>query len=214
MITLFGTSISNYYCTAKVALLEKGLAFEEVNVGPSQNPEILAANPMGKVPYLEVDGRFLSETNVMFDYFEDISPQPPLYPQDPWLRAKAKELSRVVELYFDAPVRRNIDAVYFGGDVDPVTATAVKPELDKGVRTLKALGQFSPFIAGDMFTFADIDAYFQIRFTQLHTRTVYDWDIAEDVPGLHTYLDMLFERPHINAVDTVMQRDFAAFTNK
>lgn len=214
MIKLYGPSISNYFSAAKAALLEKELPFEEIKMFPSQEGKVISMNPMGKVPFIEVDGKVLSETNVMFDYFEDIKPEPPLYPSDPWARAKAKELIRVVELYLDAPARKHIAAVYFGGKVDPATAAAVKPDLDKGVRTLKALARFTPYIAGDAFTFADIAAYFQIRFTNLHTRKVYAWDILDDVPGMSAYLGMVGERTSIKAVDAVMQRDFNTFVNK
>ncbi len=214
MIKLYGPSISNYFSTAKAALIEKGLPFEEVAVFPGQDENMLGLNPMGKVPVIEVDGKLLSETNVIFDYCEDIKREPALYPADPWARAKVKELIRVVELYLDAPARRHIAAVYFGAAVDPATATAVKPELDKGVRTLKTLARFGPYIAGDTFTFADIAAYFQIRFANLHADKVYAWDIRDDVPGLGAYLDMLGERDSIKAVDAIMQRDFQAFVNK
>ena len=38
MIKIYGTTLSNYYSTAKAALVEKGLAFEEVSIMPSQEP--------------------------------------------------------------------------------------------------------------------------------------------------------------------------------
>ena len=214
MIKLYGPSISNFFSTAKVALMEKGLPFEEVTLFPGQHEKVISLNPMGKVPFIEVDGKILSEVNVMFDYCEDIKPEPALYPADPWARAKVKELIRVVELYLDAPARRHIAAVYFGAAADPATATAVKPELDKGIRTLKALARFAPYIAGDTFTFADIAAYFQIRFANLHTEKVYAWNIRDDVPGLGAYLEMLGARESIKTVDAIMQRDFQAFVNK
>ncbi len=214
MIKLYGTSISNYYSTAKAALMEKGLPFEEVALFPSQKENVLSLNPMGKVPFIDVDGKVLSEVNVMFDYFEDIKPEPALYPAEPWARAKVKELIRVVELYLDAPARRHIAAVYFGAKVDPVTAEAVKPELDKGIRTLNALARFAPYIAGNTFSFADIAAYFQLRFTNVHTAKVYGWDIRDDVPGLGAYLETVGERASIKAIDAIMQRDFAAMTRK
>ena len=214
MIKLYGPSISNYFSTAKAALMEKGIPFEEVKAFPSQNEKMISVNPMGKVPYIEVDGKVLSETNVMFDYFEDIKPEPALYPADPWARAKAKELIRIVELYLDAPARKHITAVYFGGKVDSATAAAMKPELDKGIRTLKALARFAPYIAGSTFGFADIAAYFQIRFANLHTEKVYAWDIRNDVPGLGPYLEMLGERASIKAVDVIMQRDLNALLKK
>ena len=214
MIKIYGTTLSNYYSTAKAALVEKGLAFEEVSIMPSQEPEVLAKSPMGKVPYIEVDGTTLTETNVIFDYLEDIQPQPALYPSDPWARAKAKEIVRFVELYLDAPARRHLPTVYFGAPVDQAVYDAVRPLLETGLRALKQLVRFEPYIAGDTFTFADLTAYFELRFTNLHTTQIYNWDITSDVPGLGEYLQRVGERPSVNAVDAVMQRDFAAFKNK
>lgn len=214
MIKIYGTTLSNYYSTAKAALVEKGLAFEEVSIMPSQEPEVLAKSPMGKVPYIEVEGTTLTETNVIFDYLEDIQPQPALYPSDPWARAKAKEIVRFVELYLDAPARRHLPTVYFGAPVDQAVYDAVRPLLENGLRALKQLVRFEPYIAGDTFTFADLTAYFELRFTNLHTTQIYNWDITPDVPGLGEYLQRVGERPSVNAVDAVMQRDFAAFKNK
>ena len=214
MIKIYGTTLSNYYSTAKAALVEKGLEFEEVSIMPSQEPEVLAKSPMGKVPYIEIDGTTLTETNVIFDYLEDIQPQPALYPSDPWARAKAKEIIRFVELYLDAPARRHLPTVYFGAPVDQAVYDAVRPLLENGLRALKQLVRFEPYIAGDTFTFADLTAYFELRFTNLHTTQIYNWDITNDVPGLGEYLQMVGERPSVNEVDTVMQRDFAAFKNK
>ena len=214
MIKIYGTTLSNYYSTAKAALVEKGLAFEEVSIMPSQDPEVLAKSPMGKVPYIEVDGTTLTETNVIFDYLEDIQPQPALYPSDPWARAKAKEIIRFVELYLDAPARRHVPTVYFGAPVDQAAYDAARPLLETGLRALRQLVRFEPYIASDTFTFADLTAYFELRFTNLHTTQIYDWDITNDMPGLGEYLQMVGERPSVNAVDSVMQRDFAAFKNK
>ena len=211
MIKLYGVTISNYYNTAKLALVEKGLAFEEVSMMPSQEPDVLAASPMGKVPYIECEGRTLSETNVIFDYLEDIQPQPALYPADPWARAKAKEIIRTVELYLDLPARRHLSTIYFGSPVDPIAFDEVRPALEKGLRALEQLSSFEPYIAGEAFTFADIAAYFQLRFTNLHTMKVYDWDVTGAMPGLRAYLDLIAERPSVDVVDSVAQKALDAF---
>lgn len=210
MITLYGTPLSNYFNTAKLAFVEKNVPFEEVSIMPSQEPEVLAVSPMGKVPYIEVDGTTLSETNVIFDYLEDIQPQPARYPSNPWAKAKAKEIIRVVELYLDAPARRHLPSVYFGAPVNQTAYKQVRPELQKGLRALKQLARFEPYIAGDTFTFADMAAYFQLRFTNLHTTKIYDWDISDTLPGLGAYLEMLGQRPSVKSVDTVMQEALAA----
>ena len=211
MIKLYGVTISNYYNTAKLALVEKGLAFEEVSMMPSQEPDVLAASPMGKVPYIECEGGTLSETNVIFDYLEDIQPQPALYPADPWARAKAKEIIRTVELYLDLPARRHLGTIYFGSPVDPIAFDEVRPALEKGLRALEQLSSFEPYIAGEAFTFADIAAYFQLRFTNLHTMKVYDWDVTGAMPGLRAYLDLIAERPSVDVVDSVAQKALDAF---
>ena len=104
--------------------------------------------------------------------------------------------------------------MYFGAPVDQATYDAVRPLLENGLRALKQLARFEPYIAGDTFTFADLTAYFELRFTNLHTTQIYNWDITNDVPGLGEYLQRVGERPSVNAVDSVMQRDFAAFKNK
>ena len=214
MIKIYGVSISNYYSALKTALIEKHLDFEEVRAFPSQGEKMLSLNPMGKVPVLEVDGRLLSETNVIFDYLEESCPAPALYPTDPWARAKVREMIRVLELYLDAPARRHIASVYFGAEPDPATVAAVLPELEKGMRALKAFARFDPYIASDAFSFADIAAYFHLNFTNLHTIQIYGLDLRNEITGLAGYLEMLAERPSIKTVDAVMQQDFRAFRNK
>ncbi len=57
MLKICGFRISNYHNKVLIALLEKGVPYEEDSgVRPSQKDEYLAKSPMGKVPYLEVDG--------------------------------------------------------------------------------------------------------------------------------------------------------------
>jgi len=200
MIQLHGTTVSNYYNTAKLALMEKGIEFEEMAIFPSREPEVLAGSPMGKVPWITIDGAALSETNVIFDYLEDIKPEPPLYPADPFARAKTKELIRLVELYLDAPARRHIATVYFGKPVDDVAYKEVRPLLENGLAALSQLAQFDPWIAGEQFSYADIAAFFQLGFTNMHTKKIYDWDIADSVPGLADYLARVGARESVAAV--------------
>ena len=211
MIKLHGIGVSNYYNTAKLAFIEKGVEFEEVDVFPSDKPEVLAASPVGKVPWIEVDGENLSEVNAIFDYLEDINPEPALYPSDPFARAKVKELIRILELYIDLPARRHIAAVYFGASVDPVAFEEARPAIEKGLSALKQRAKFGPYIAGKEFTFADITAYFQLGFTNMHTQAIYDCDITETMPELGEYLTMLGKRESVTAVAGAMQKAMAAF---
>ena len=214
MVRLHGAAISNYFSSAKAAFLEKNVQFEEITVFPSQDEAILAQSPMGKVPWIEIGDEILTETNVIYDYLEDISPEPRLYPIDPWQRAKVKEIIRVIELYFDAPARRHIGAVYFGQEVDPSAKEQVRPAIENGLRALNHLALFSPYIAGETFTFADITAYFMLNFTQMHTTKIYGWDMIGDTPVLKDYIDFIGERASLKELTATMQAEFEALASK
>src|SRR5207244_7275606 len=63
MLKLCGFHISNYHNKVRIALLEKGVPFEEdPTCTPSQKDELLARTPMAKVPFLEPDGTPLAES--------------------------------------------------------------------------------------------------------------------------------------------------------
>ena len=81
MVKLYGFPVSNYYNMVKFSLMEKGLDFEEVMTKPSQEADYKGKSPMGKVPCIEVDGRFLSESLAIAAYLETIQPDPPCFLQ-------------------------------------------------------------------------------------------------------------------------------------
>ena len=89
MIKLHGMDRSNYYCLAKACLLEKGMSYEAVNAMPSQDEDYLVKSPMGKVPCIETDEGFISEAYAIADYLDQIQPEKPLLPANPFARGKA-----------------------------------------------------------------------------------------------------------------------------
>ena len=139
MLKLCGFHISNYHNKVRLALLEKGVAFEEDSgVRPSQKDEYVALSPMGKVPYLEIDGTRLCESEVILEYLEEAYPQKPLLPKDPLARAKVRELVTMMELHMELVARR-LYGVLFGQTISEGTKNAVEKDLPKGVRAFKAL---------------------------------------------------------------------------
>ena len=197
MLRLCGFRISNYHNKVRLALLEKGVAFEEdAECFPSQKPEWLERSPMGKVPIVELDGgRRLAESQVICEYLEEAYPDKPLYPREPFARAKVRELVSVIELHVELQARRLYGMVFFGKPVDEATKQAVEPELAKGVRALKKLARFEPYIAGATLTLADISAFVSLPIVALATKGAYGRDYLEDLPQLRPYLKMLGERP-------------------
>ncbi|HSB99960.1 MAG TPA: glutathione S-transferase [Burkholderiaceae bacterium] len=202
MIKVCGFRVSNYHNKVLIALYEKGVPFEEdCNVKPSQDPAYLALSPMGKVPYAEIDGTRLSESEVILEYLEDAFPQKPLLPKEPLARAKVRELVTVIELHLELVARRLYPGAFFGGTTSDSTKQAVEKELAKGVRALKALAKFDPFIAGPEFTLADCAAAVHLPLVSLSTKLSYGRDFLADLPQLKPYLKMLGERPSVAKVN-------------
>jgi glutathione S-transferase len=196
MIKICGFRISNYHNKVLIALNEKGVAYEEdCTVTPSQNVEYLARSPMGKVPYAEVDGTRLSESEVILEFLEDAYPQKPLLPKDPLARAKVRELVTVIELHLELVARRLYPGAFFGGTTSDGTKQAVEKDLAKGVRALKVLAKFEPFIAGGALTLADCAAAVHLPLVSMSTKLTYGRDFLEDMPQVKPYLKMLGERP-------------------
>jgi glutathione S-transferase len=196
MIKLCGFRISNYHNKVRIALLEKGIAFEEdCEVRPSQQDEHLAKSPMGKVPYLQVNGTLIRESGVILEYLEDAYPQKPLLPKDPLERARVRELVAFIELHLELVARRMYFSLGGGKPVSDETRQRVEKDLAKGVRALKAVAKFEPFIAGKELTIADCAAFAHLPLVTLVTKTFFGRDFLEDIPQLKPYLRMLGERP-------------------
>ena len=202
MLKLSGFHVSNYHNKVRLALLEKGIAFEEdANCRPSQKEEWLARSPLGKVPVIEVDGTALAESQAICEYLEDAYPQVPLYPKDPLARAKVRELIAVIELHMELVARRLYGALYFGGQVSEETKKEVERDLAKGVRAFSKLMKFDPYIAGKEFTLADCVAFVSLPLISMTSKLAFGKDALESVPQVKPYLKMLGERPHFRKVN-------------
>jgi glutathione S-transferase len=219
MLKLCGFHLSNYHNKVRIALLEKGIAFEEdSNVRPSQKDEYLALSPMGKVPYLLVNGSIIRESEVICEYLEDAYPQKPLLPKEPLARAQVRELVTFIELHMELVVRRLYGGLFFGRPFSDETKSQVEKEIAIGVRAFQALAKFGPFIAGKDLTLADCAAFVHLPLVTLTTKLAYGRDFLEQIPQLKPYLKMLGERPafaKVNADRKVAQEAaFAAQAKK
>lgn len=201
MLRLCGFHISNYHNKVRLALLEKGIAFEEdANCKPSQKDDWLARSVMGKVPILETDHGPLAESQVICEFLEDAYPQVPLYPKDPIAKAKVRELITVMELHMELVARRLYGGAFFGGTTAEETKKEVERDLAKGVRAFASLAKFDPYIAGKDFTLADCSAFVNLPLITMATKITYGKDALEGIAQVKPYLKMLGERPHFRRV--------------
>ena len=212
MLRLCGFSVSNYYNKIKLALLEKGVAFEEEKVYPAQTEFVLKDSPMGKVPFLRTDGGVLTESQVLTEYIEEAFPEPPLYPRDLFERAKCRELIEHLELHVELPARRLYAEAFFGGKVSDETKAEVEKLLNRGLRSLAALARFSPYIGGDTFTHADCAAWVHLPLVSQATKKIYGRDLLDEfLPAAKAYIKRVGERPHAQRVNADRKAAMEAF---
>ena len=202
MLKLCGFHISNYFNKARIAMLEKGLQFElDPSCKPSQVEDFLARTPMGKVPFIEVDGAHLAESQVICEYLEDAYPQKPLYPRDPLERARVRELITIMELHVELVARRLYGQVFFGRPASDELKQAVEKDLMKGIRALRDRAKFDPYIAGSELTLADCAAFVHLPLVSLATKLAYGQDLLGSMPQIKPYIQMLGERPAFRTVN-------------
>ena len=212
MFKLYGFPVSNYYNMVKLTLLEKGFEFEEVTTRPSQEEDYLSKSPMGKVPCLEVKEGAITETNVIFDFLEDLSSDVPLYPESPYQRAKVRELSKSIELYLELVARQLLGAVFFGAPADAQLNEKVNAELDKGVAALNRILIFSPFAAGEQMTYADFMLYYTVTLGNMATKKALGRDLCDELPGLTAWLTMMDGNPLVQKVNADRDAALKAMT--
>ncbi|MDA0339414.1 MAG: glutathione S-transferase [Proteobacteria bacterium] len=194
MIKLYGFTISNYFNMAKMALIEKGISFEFIDTRPSQEDSYLLKSPMGKVPCLETDEGFISETDVIFDYLEDLGEGAPLMPASAFDKAKVRELIKEIELYIELPARTCFGEAFFGGKVSDEVKDAAKSNIAKGLACLKRNARFAPYVAGDTFTYADIMFMYSLGLAHACGKRVLGLDILGEFPEAKALMELLAKR--------------------
>jgi glutathione S-transferase len=152
----------------RIFLAEKGIEVPIVPVdlaaGEHKTPEFLAKNPSGTVPVLELDdGSCLSETVAICLYFEKLYPKPPLFgnSHDAKEQAFVEMWRRRIELEIVLPLMHAIRNTHPGfahrvkqqfPDYGNFCRQAVLERLD----WLDGVLQQTPFIAGNIYSIADI----------------------------------------------------------
>lgn len=191
MITLHGFAASNYYNLVKHVLLYKELPFKE-NLIYGGSEELLAISPAGKVPAITTsEGLNLSESSVICDFIEETHPANPLYPKNAGERAVVRQIMKIAELYFELPSRRLIPYVFSGTEVPESLKAEVRQVLTRGVSGLSRLCKFSPWIAGEQFTMADIYVYYVNTIVNAFGASQLDWDVLAEVPNMKAWNDSM-----------------------
>jgi glutathione S-transferase len=198
MYSLHGSPISNYYNKVKLALLEKGIAFEEVYAATKSRDEaVRSVSPLGKIPFLKTPQGGLCESQVILEYLEAVHPEPPLLPADPFAAAKVRELVTFIDWHLEIAARQLYGPAFFGGAaLSESNAAHIRKDLESKIAGFKRLAKFSPYVAGDTFTMADCSAFNNLPLVAMASKAVYGEDLLAAAGIDHrAYVKFIGERP-------------------
>lgn len=182
MLTLCGFAASNYYNKVKLALMEKGIPFQEELVWVGKDA-VAAGSLLGKVPFLKTPQGILTESEVILEYLEDAYPEKPLLPKDPFQKAKVREVSTYLNLHLELNARELYLEAFFGGKIsDEVKATTEK-RLKTAIEGFNKIATYNPFVAGDQLTIADCSAVVHLTLITMATKIIYGVDFLEGTPA-------------------------------
>lgn len=201
MIKLYGLKMSNYYSLVKAVLVEKGLDFEEVKAPPTQEEDNLQRSPMGKMPSIEVDGNFLSESLAIARYAEQMKPEPALLPSDPFAAAKVVELICHLKLDVELTARRCLPEAFFGQTVSDETKQETQKDLDKGMKAVSRLFVCDPYAAGKELTLADFYTFYTFGLANGVSQKLFGKDLLADHPKIQGLVESLSSHPSIARVE-------------
>lgn len=162
-VTVYDHPLSPYAQKVKIALREKGVAFEAVlpeAIGSgARSGRFAEASPRGEVPAL-IDGDIaVFDSSVILQYIEDRWPEPALLPQSAADRARVRMLEDVMDTHFEA-ITWGLSELRFFGRATGERADAMAAE---GGRQLTAWfgwleGELAdrPWFNGEAFGWGDL----------------------------------------------------------
>ena len=170
---LYSGPLSLFTAKVRVALAEKGLAYDLVSVPFSRArgyqpklPEMLAINPKGQVPVL-VDGEVaIYDSTLILEYLEDRYPEPPLFPRDVAGRARCRQLEAAADEILFPHVWPLIAEVYYKPDAaerDPARVTEALAAIAAHYAGLDRILDGRAYLCGE-FTVADIGYFLTMTF--------------------------------------------------
>lgn len=158
-VKLYGIPLSTFVRTARLALEEKGVAYDSVPFAPG-TPDMAAHHPFGRVPSFDHAGFKLYETAAICRYADEAFPGPALAPKDPKARALMEQWISSICCYYDSTVTRvvifeRLVAPMFGNQTNE---QRIKENLDLVGKRLDILSDWlggHKFLAGDAASIAD-----------------------------------------------------------
>lgn len=143
-----------------------------------KSPELLAASPLGKIPYITTEQGCLCESQAILEYIEATHPEPPLLPRDPFAAAKVRELATFIDWHLEMAARQLYPCAFFGAPaLSESNAARIRREIEQKIEGTRRLLKMAPYAAGDQFTMADCCAFADLPLVGMATKAIYGEDL-------------------------------------
>jgi glutathione S-transferase len=160
---VYGLAGSTYVWSTRLALAEKGVAHELVEVGFGQHREEphLSRHPFAKMPAFEHDGFALYETQAILRYIDEGFPVAPLQPTDLHQFSRMNQIIGIVDAYAWQAIAAGVlvNRVLkprLGLPVDEGAVAAALPRARLCISEIARLMGDDPYLAGDRVSLADL----------------------------------------------------------
>ncbi|MDA8747731.1 glutathione S-transferase family protein [Litoreibacter sp.] len=184
--------VSHHLCPyvqrAAIALVEKGVDFDRIDIDLSNKPDwFLAISPLGKTPVLCVDSETIFESSVILEYLEETQPNQ-LLPKDPIARAQHRSW-----IEFGSSILNDIAALYNAANAQ---------EFEQKVQILSnKFIRLNSEVAGEFFApdgFGLVDAVFGPVFRYFDVLDeIADFGIMAQAPNVVMWRASVAKRPSV-----------------
>jgi glutathione S-transferase len=198
-LEILGVPQSSFVRTVRIACEEKAVAYR-LTVAMPHSPEILAINPLGKVPAMRCGAFQLFESLAIATYIDRAFPGPRLFPDDPQLCGRIMQWVSVFNTAFASHFSAYLQGYYFpktpDGEPDRAKIETALPAVKAHLALLdEAIGQ-NGHLASDRFTFADMSfvptLYWLLQCPESS-------DVIDSATHLPRYRDAVAERASVKA---------------
>lgn len=188
-LTLVSHTLCPYVQRAAIALTEKGIDFERINIDLANKPEwFLKVSPLGKTPVLLVNGQAIFESAAICEYLDD-TVQPRLHPDDALERARHRGW-----MEFGSALLNTIGAFYNAPDETNLSARAA--DIRSKMGQIEAIVGAGPYFSGEHFSL--VDAVFGPIFRYFDVIEKFeDFGFFEHTPRVKSWRRALAERPSV-----------------
>jgi glutathione S-transferase len=199
-VVLHGYHYSVYNRIARLALAEKGVAYDRVEVNPfaaDRPAAYLALHPFGRVPTLVHDGFVLYETGAITRYIDRAFPGPALQPTNAQALARMDQIIGIVDSYGYWPMVRQVfsHGVFRARTGQPADTAEIERGLAASAKVLAAL---DPLVADGPITLADLHLAAMMAYFTLAPQAA---DQLAHHPRLKAWWQRIEARPSLAATD-------------